>query len=194
MVIILLSLLLMALFSALMAAFFIEMKLREEMGMNSINTNNHVLIIGWNMKGSDIIRRLQTKDQFKGTEVVILADMDSKPVDSDAVFFVRYSGLLDGNHLDKAAIKSARKIIILADYAVKFGADMFTIAHCLLARKHNPDAQIIVEMLNLLTREYFEASGATDIISVGELGGLMITESCLDGSNEMQTILNKIGR
>ena len=44
------SLGMIALFSALMAALFIETKLREEMGMNPIKVKNHILIVGWNIK------------------------------------------------------------------------------------------------------------------------------------------------
>jgi voltage-gated potassium channel len=185
---IIMSLGLIALFSALMAALFIETKLREEMGMNPINTKNHILIIGWNMKGHNIIERLHNDPSFKNIEIVILANIESKPVDDDAVFFVRYKNLLDTKMLRKASAENAQKIIILANYDLKFGADTFTTTHCMLARKLNPTAQLVVEMLNINAREYFEIAGANSIIGVGELGGLMITEACLGNSDLLETL------
>ncbi|HEY7773592.1 MAG TPA: NAD-binding protein [Marinagarivorans sp.] len=189
---ILMSLGLIALFSALMAALFIETKLREEMGMNPIKTKNHILIVGWNMKGRKIIERLHSDPHHKGTEVVIIANLESKPVDDDAVFFVRYKSLLDSHMLHKASAEHAQKIIILADYEQKFGADAFTTTHCMLARRINPKAQIVVEMLNIHAREYFEIAGADDIIGVGELGGLMITEACFGENSEILATLDKL--
>lgn len=185
---ILMSLGLIALFSALMAALFIETKLREEMGMNPLKIKNHVLIIGWNMKGRKIIERLHSDAAHKGTEVVILADLENKPVDDDAVFFVRYKNLLDTQALKKAVAERAQKIIILANYEQKIGTDAFTTTHCMLARKCNPTAQVVVEMLNINAREYFEIAGADDIIGVGELGGLMITEACIGNSEVLDTL------
>ena len=185
---IIMSLGLIALFSALMAALFIETKLREEMGMNPINTKNHILIIGWNMKGNNIITRLHNDLAFKNVEIVILANLDNKPVDDDAVFFVRYKNLLDTKALRKASAEHAQKIIILANYDLKFGADAFTTTHCMLARKLNATAQLVVEMLNINAREYFEIAGANSIIGVGELGGLMITEACLGNTDVLATL------
>lgn len=189
---ILMSLGLIALFSALMAALFIETKLREEMGMNPIKTKNHILIVGWNMKGRKIIERLHNDPHHKGTEVVIIADLENKPVEDDAVFFVRYKNLLDTHILQKASAENAQKIIVLADYAQKFGADAFTATHCMLVRNVNPTAQIVVEMLNIHAREYFEIAGANDIIGVGELGGLMITEACFGDNSEILATLDKL--
>lgn len=182
------SLGMIALFSALMAALFIETKLREEMGMNPIKVKNHILIVGWNIKGRKIIERLHNDPGHKNTEIAILADIESKPVDDDAVFFVRYKNLLETRALTKACAEAASKIIVLANYDYKFGADAFTTTHCMLARKMNPNAQIIVEMLNINAREYFEIAGANDVIGVGELGGLMITEACLGNTDVLQTL------
>lgn len=190
-VIIAMSLSLIALFSALMAALFIETKLREEMGMNSIRTKNHILIIGWNMKGPQIIERLHEDPKYKDVEIVILSDLSSKPVNDDAVFFVRYQNLLDADDLRKASAGKAQKIILLANYELKAGADMHTASYCMLVRKLNPDAQIVVEMLNIKSRDYYEAAGANSIIGVGELGGLMITEACL-GNSDILTTLDRI--
>ena len=191
-IMILMSLGLIALFSALMAALFIETKLREEMGMNPIKTKNHILIIGWNMKGRKIIERLHSDPLHKGTEVVIIANLDNKPIEDDAVFFVRYKNLLDTQMLLRASADTAQKIIILADYEQKLGADAYTTTHCMLARKVNPAAQLVVEMLNIHAREYFEIAGADDIIGVGELGGLMITEACLGNNSDVLATLNKL--
>ncbi len=189
-VVIALSLSLIALFSALMAALFIETKLREEMGMNSIRTRNHILIIGWNMKGTQIINRLHNNPAYKDIEIVILSDLSNKPVNDDAVFFVRYQNLLDTEDLKKASAEHAQKIILLANYDLKTGADMHTSAYCMLARKLNPDAQIVVEMLNIRARDYYEAAGANSIIGIGELGGLMITEACLGNGKILTTLEN----
>lgn len=187
-IVITLSLSLIALFSALMAALFIETKLREEMGMNSIRTRNHILIIGWNMKGTQIINRLHNDPAYKDVEIVILSDLSNKPVNDDAVFFVRYQNLLDTDDLKKASAEYAQKIILLANYDLKTGADMHTSAYCMLARKINPDAQIVVEMLNIKARDYYEAAGANSIIGIGELGGLMITEACLGNGDILKTL------
>ncbi|MBQ49382.1 MAG: hypothetical protein CMP10_18535 [Zetaproteobacteria bacterium] len=190
-VVILTSVVFVALFSAMVAALFIESKLREEMGMKQTNFTDHIVIIGWNLKGPRIIELLHKKEEFQKKHMVVCADIEKNPLDHPYIAFSRYRGTVHEADLLKASADKAEIIIFLADYSIKQGSDAMTCVNCLVTRKVNPNAKIIVEMLNPQARDYLELAGSDLIIGVGEVGGLMITEACF-GNEKIKSTLEEL--
>jgi hypothetical protein len=84
-------------------------------------------------------------------------------------------------------------IIILANYAERSHADALSAVNCLMARKVNPHAQIIAELLDPNQRVYLESAGANAVISIGDVGGFLLAEAAL-GSQETQKLLQHVTR
>lgn len=166
-----------AAYSAIAAASFIESKVKEEMGMKSVNIKNHVAIVGWNYKGPKILEMIHLEQ--KNQKIVIIADLDRKPVDSAFVHFVKSNNPVNVASLKDGSVDKASSIIILANYDIKVGADAVNAVNAMLCRKVNPSAQIIAELLAPSSREYLEVAGCNYIIGIGEIGGALLAATYL---------------
>ncbi|TXH36911.1 MAG: hypothetical protein E6Q92_10875 [Burkholderiaceae bacterium] len=185
------SKLLTALLCALAAAMLIEYKVKEDMGLRMHRFQHHVVLIGWNLKGSQIIQTLRADETLHKREVVVVADLDSKPDPDPLVFFNRSPYPLRGEAIERAALSEADTIVVLANYAEKHHADALSAVNCMTARHHNPKARIIAELLDPSQRKYLEMAGADDIVGIGEVGGFLIAEATI-GRQQARDLLTYV--
>ncbi len=185
------SKLLTALLCAVAAAILIDHKLKMEMGLKMHKLENHIIIMGWNLKGVQIISTLRNDKKLHKTPMLVMADIEQKPVDDGLVYFTRASNPIRGDSLQRACLDQAQVIIVLANYAERQHADALTAVNCLMARKANPKAQIIAELLDPNQRVYLEAAGANAVVSIGDVGGFLLAEAAL-GSQEAQQLLHHV--
>jgi voltage-gated potassium channel len=186
--VLLLSKLLTAVLIALTAALLIEGKVKEEMGLVMHKLEKHIVIVGWNLKGNQIVAALERELDIQKTPVVIMADSDQKPTDNPLVRFTKAGCPIRGIALERAALSKAATIILLANYAEREHADALTAVSCLMARSVNPAARIIAELLDPSQRVYLESAGANSIVGIGEVGGLLLAESAV-GKQEAKQLL-----
>lgn len=175
------SKLLTALLCALAAAVLIERKVREDMGLKMFDFNDHVVLIGWNLKGPHILAALRQDPVMGHKHVVIMSDGEARPSDDPLAHWSRSSLPIRGECLERANLAKASSIVVLANYAEKHNADALSAINCLMARQLNPSAPITVELLDPSQRPYLEAAGATDIVAVGEVGGFLLAEAAVGG-------------
>lgn len=175
------SKLLTALLCALAAAVLIERKVREDLGLKMFEYSDHIVIIGWNLKGPHILRALQQDAQFGHRHVVIMSDGENRPSDAPMVHWTKTPLPIRGEALERAGLARAARIIVLADYAEKAHADALSAVSCLMARHAHPAAPITVELLDPAQRPVLEAAGATDIVGIGEVGGYLLAEAAVGG-------------
>lgn len=183
-----LSKLLTALLCALAAAVLIERKVKEDMGLKMHKLSQHVVIVGWNLKGPQIIRTLRHDPTFRHAPILIMADLDHKPVDDPLVFFTRASYPIRGEAVDRACLNEAATVVVLANYNEKQNADALTAINCMVARQANRDARVIAELLDPSQRVYLEAAGADMVIGIGEVGGFLLAEATI-GNEEARQLL-----
>lgn len=187
------SKLLTALLCAVAAAVLIDQKLKMEMGLKVHKLTNHIVLVGWNLKGGQIISTLRQEAGFHKTPMVVMADLESKPVDDALVYFTRSPYPIRGEAIERAALSQAQVIIVLANYAERQHADALTAVNCLMARKLNPEAQIIAELLDPGQRVYLESAGVNCVVSIGDVGGFLLAEAVL-GSQQAQQLLSYVSR
>lgn len=183
-----LSKLLTALLCALAAAVLIERKVKEDMGLKMHKLSQHIVIIGWNLKGPQIVRNLRSEARFAHAPILVMADLDHKPIDDPLMLFTRASYPIRGESLDRACLSEAATIVVLANYAEKQNADALTAVNCMVARKGNRDARIIAELLDPGQRVYIEAAGADLVVGVGEVGGFLLAEAAI-GNDQARQLL-----
>jgi voltage-gated potassium channel len=184
-----LSKLLTALLCALAAAVLIERKVKEEMGLKMHSFTDHIVIIGWNLKGSGIVSALRREASLESTPIVVMADLEQKPVNDHFVHFTRSSYPVRGDALERASLATAATIVVLANYAEKQNADALTAVNCMLARKTNPSARIVAELLDPGQHVYLEAAGADLVVGIGEVGGFLLAEATI-GNTQAQQLLD----
>ncbi|WMW82141.1 potassium channel family protein [Undibacterium cyanobacteriorum] len=188
-----LSKLLTALLCAVAAAVLIDHKLKVEMGLKMHKLNNHIVIIGWNLKGSQIVSSFRKNPSLQKEEIVVMADIEQKPVDDPLLYFTRSPYPIRGDAIERACLAQARVIVILANYGERQYADALTAVNCMMARKENPEAKVVAELLDPGQRLYLETSGANSVVSIGDVGGFLLAEA-VAGSQEAQFLLNAVAR
>lgn len=185
------SKLLTALLCAVAAAILIDHKLKMEMGLKMHKLENHIIIMGWNLKGAQIIATLRNDKNLHKTPILVMADIEQKPVDDGLVYFTRASNPIRGDSIQRACLDKAQVVIVLANYAERMHADALTTVNCLMARKANTTAKIIAELLDPNQRVYLESAGANSVVSIGDVGGFLLAEAAL-GSQEAQQLLHHV--
>ncbi|HET8870898.1 MAG TPA: ion channel [Aquabacterium sp.] len=185
---VILSKLLTALLCALAAAVLIERKVKEEMGLKMHKLDHHIVLIGWNLKGKQIISTLRADAMLANTPILIMADLEHKPVDDPMVLFTRSSYPVRGECIERACLGKADTVVVLANYNEKHHADALTAVNCMLTRQVNPQARIIAELLDPAQRLYLEAAGANEVVGIGEVGGFLLAEATI-GNDEARKLL-----
>lgn len=185
---VILSKLLTALLCALAAAVLIERKVKEEMGLKMHKLSQHIVLIGWNLKGQQIIRTLRSNPVLADTPIVVVADLEHKPVDDPLVLFTRAPYPIRGDAIERCCLAQAATVVVLANYNEKHHADALTAVNCMLARQLNPQARIIAELLDPGQRLYLETAGANEVVGIGEVGGFLLAEATM-GSDEARKLL-----
>lgn len=185
---VILSKLLTALLCALAAAVLIERKVKEEMGLKMHKLSNHIVLIGWNLKGKQIISTLRADPSMADMPIVIMADMEHKPIDDPLVMFTRSPYPARGESIERSCLHAAATVVVLANYNEKHHADALTAVNCMLARNVNPSGRIIAELLDPAQRLYLEAAGANEVVGIGEVGGFLLAEATI-GNAEAKKLL-----
>ena len=121
MIVILLSLVLLAIFTAFIASSFIDVKLKERRGLSDIKEKKHILICGWNNSSKRILEFLNKMNPKNIPTVVLVNEL---PESELSAIQNNYSNLnlkfirgdfTNRNILNKANVKEANHIILLYD-------------------------------------------------------------------------------
>ncbi len=185
------SKLLTALLCALAAAVLIERKVKEEMGLKMHKLSQHLVILGWNLKGPAILKSLRNEPQYESAPVVVVADLDQKPLEDPLLMFTRSAYPVRGEAIERCCLSSAATVVVLANYAEKTNADALTAVNVMLARRLNPQARIIAELLDPGQRAFLEAAGADLVVGIGEVGGYLLAEAAM-GHEVVRQLLNAV--
>ena len=80
---------LVAFTTATIASRFVATVIKRGAGMGKFKGSEHLLICGWSPKGAEIIRELRAKEVEDPRPIVILADIETDPMDEKGITFVR---------------------------------------------------------------------------------------------------------
>ena len=181
--------------TATIAGIFIERKIMENKGMVPTDVNDHFLICGWNYRGPEIVAELRADDKSRETAIVILAELEQKPLDDPLVHFIQ--GTINTQSLENANARAAKTAMMLADENLEVQyRDAKTILDTLTVKSHFPHLYVCVELMETKNVEYGQLAKADEIIVVGELGTNLMAQAALDhGITHMITELvsNRFG-
>lgn len=147
--------------------------------MCASTVDNHIIICEWNHRTRAIINELRADTQTENVPLVLIADIDEKPIDDANLFFVR--GAVNEETLEKANLKKARTVIVLGDDSVETTArDAKVVLTTLTIESMNPDVYSVVELVDKANKRHCLRANADEIIVGSELSSHLIASAASD--------------
>lgn len=165
--------------TASIASLLVERRFLANRGMKAVNVEGHLIICGWNFRGTRIVEAFRNDPKAKDMPIVVIADLSEKPMDDDDFHFIR--GDIDTENLEKAGIAKARVVIVLSDDKLDaYSRDAKTILTTLTIESVNPDVYTCVELMDEKNLGHCQRARADEIIVVGELSTNLLVQAALD--------------
>jgi voltage-gated potassium channel len=169
------STVLLWLFSAIVVTIVLDVVLKEGQGMGRTDRKNHILICGWNETAEEILDQLHQAEPDK--PVVVLAELDMKPVNFTWVDFVK-GDPSNGKDLRRANIMEANVAIIFPMRGDE-AADALSLLTALAIESLNRDVYTCVEVLEPKNRQHFVRANVDEMFVKGELSAHLLARSTL---------------
>ena len=170
---------LLGILSASLASMLISMRIRENKGMVTSKVDNHIIICEWNHRAKAVLKELRSDSQTENQPIVLIADIEEKPVDDPLLVFVR--GIVNEESLKKANLAEANTIIILGDDRVETTArDAKVVLTTLTVESINPEVYSVVELVDKANEPHCKRANADEIIVGSELNSNLIASAASD--------------
>ena len=179
---------LVSLFTATIASIFVERKIKEGEGLESLKVKDQIVICGWNQNGEKVIEGILIHDKNSSYPVVLVNELDKEEVDSiQYKFRERDLHFIKGNFvkedvLARANIFKAKAAIMLADISGGHSiekADERTIFGAMAIRSLAPNVRICAELINQENREYLLRANVDEIAISGESHGSLLASASM---------------
>jgi len=170
---------LLGMLSASLATLLIRKRMKEDRGMRASTVENHIIICEWNHRTRAVIKELRADSQTSNVPLVLIADIDEKPIDDNNLFFVR--GTVNEETLEKANLQKARTVVVLGDDSVETTArDAKVVLSTLTIESMNPDVYTVVELVDKANERHCLRANADEIIVGSELSSHLIASAASD--------------
>ncbi|MFW2366600.1 MAG: potassium channel family protein [Desulforhopalus sp.] len=170
---------LLGILSASLATMLISLRIRENRGMVISKAENHIIICEWNHRAKAVLKELRSDSQTMDLPMVLIADIDRKPVSDSNLMFVR--GVVNEETLKMANLEQASTIIILGDDEVEETArDAKVILTTLTVETLNPKVYSVVELVDKANELHCQRANANEIIIGSELNSHLLASAACD--------------
>ena len=169
----------LGLFTGSIASILVEKKIKRNRGMHSYEFENHIIICEWNHRTRDIIRELRMDPRSKAAVIILIAEIESKPIDDENLYFIH--GSVNEDNLKRANIQNAKTVLILGDDRLDTNArDAKAVLTTLTVETINPAVYTIVELVDENNVQHCERANADEIIVGTEFSSKLISRATLD--------------
>ena len=170
---------LLGMLSASLATLLIRKRMKEDRGMRASTVANHIIICEWNHRARAIIKELRADTQTSNIPLILIAEIEEKPIDDNNLFFVR--GSVNEETLKKANLQKARTVVILGDDTVEITSrDAKVVLSTLTIESMNPDVYTVVELVDKTNEQHCLRANADEIIVGSELSSHLIASAASD--------------
>jgi len=170
---------LLGLLSASLASMLISLRIKENRGMVTSTASNHIIICEWNQRTKAVLKELRSDPQTVDQAVVLIADIEEKPVNDANLGFVR--GVVNEETLEMANLEKASTIIILGDDRLEATArDAKVVLTTLTVESMNPKVYSVVELADQANKLHCQRANANEIIIGSELNSNLIASAASD--------------
>ncbi|MBW2525875.1 MAG: ion transporter [Deltaproteobacteria bacterium] len=165
--------------AATVAAALIEFRDRGKRGMRRYSVRDHLLVCGWNEKALTAIRNFRLDPRHEATDVVVVADIDTSPIEEAGIRFVRGS---PGRMaiLRRANAEKAGAAIVMASDPYDPRSDHESALTVTSLRRLNGDMRIAVELVDGGNQEHVIYAGCNSVIDKGTTIANLLVRSVQD--------------
>ncbi len=174
---------LMSLLTATIASVFVERKIKEEKGLDTVKVKDHIIICGWNQHTGEVLQGLANSGSLENISVVLINELSIDEMDAIKTKYKKYElKFLRGDYVHedvllRANIKKARFALIMADLSGSHSRDRIderTALAALTIKSVAPQIKIIAELLDEANKPHLRRTNVDEIIVRGEhLGSLL---------------------
>jgi voltage-gated potassium channel len=194
---------LMSLFTATIASLFVEKKMKEGKGLETIKEKDHIVICGWNQNTEAVLQGLTTYGVVQSTAIVLINELTVDEVDALKLRYTKYDiKCLRGNYVHedvllRANISKAKFALIMADTSGTHANDRLderTTLAALAIKSLAPSVKTIAELLDSENKPHLQRANVDEIIVRGEhIGSLMASAINSPGIPRMFSSLLSLG-
>jgi voltage-gated potassium channel len=149
--------------AATTATVFVDFKDRGRRGLRRYVMRDHMLVLGWNDKARTAIQNFLADPRHEATDVVVVAELETAPVDDPRVRFVRgMPGKADP--LERSSASKAGAAIVLARDPSDPRSDHETALIVTALRRINERVRIGVELVDSENAEHLTHAGSDAVI------------------------------
>ncbi len=147
--------------------------------MTSYKYHNHIIVCEWNSRSQRVLSELRLDPETTQTPIVLIAELDQKPVDDDELFFV--NGAVNDDTLTRANLIDAQTVIILGDDRLEPNArDAKVVLATLTVESMNSNVYTIVELVSDANARHCQRAHANEIIVGNDLSSGLVARAALD--------------
>ena len=169
----------LGMFTATIAGVFVEKRMMKDRGMDSYDGKGHIILCGWNGRMKEILADLRADARSADKDIVLVADIDAKPVVDEQLHFVR--GDVTEEYLTRAGIGAAATVVIVGDRSLDYSArDAKAVLSTLTVKGLNPGVYCIVELATEANFRHCERARADEIVVGAELCSRVMSTATLD--------------
>jgi voltage-gated potassium channel len=175
----------MSLFTATIASIFVEKKIKEGRGLETVKVKDHGVICGWNQHTEEVLAGLTTYGSFGDTPIVLINELSVDEMESLRMKYHKYNlKFLRGDYvredvLMRANVAKARFAVIMADISgghSRERIDERTTLTALTIKYIAPNVKTVAELLDGENRQHLKRANVDEIIVRGEhVGSLLAT-------------------
>ncbi len=177
---------LLSLLTATIASVFVEQKIKEGKGLETITDKDHIVMCGWNDNTEEVLAGLTTYGSVPDVLIVLISELSVDETDALKLKYDKYNvKFLRGNYiyedvLLRANIQKAQIALIMVDLSgthPRERADERTILAALAIKSIAPHIKTIAELLDSESRQHLKRAGVDEIIVRGEQIGSLLASA-----------------
>ncbi|MGO9137554.1 MAG: ion channel [Syntrophales bacterium] len=177
---------LMSLFTATIASIFVERKMKEGKGLETVKEKNHIVICGWNQHTEEVLQVLTTYGSMEDTPIILINELSVDDIDSLKLKYDKYNlKFLRGNYvhedvLSRANITKAAFALIMADTSGSHPherTDERTTLAALAIKSIAPNVKTIAELLDGENKQHLKRANVDEVVVRGEHVGSLLASA-----------------
>lgn len=169
----------LGMFTATIASVFVERKLKENRGMTAYDFEGHLLLCEWNYRSRDVLAQLRTDPRMAESPIVLIADLEEKPVDDENLFFIQ--GDVTEENLRRANLEKAKTAVVMGDDSLDANArDAQVVLAALAIESINPNVYTITELVNERNVRHCKRAHVDEVIVSSEFNSRLIARAAVD--------------
>ncbi|HUH67176.1 MAG TPA: ion channel [Syntrophales bacterium] len=177
---------LMSVFTAAIASVFVEKKIKEGKGLETVKEKDHIVICGWNHHTEEVLQALTAYGHLEETPIVLINELSIDDVDALKLKYDKYNlRFLRGNYvhedvLSRANIARAAFALIMADTSGSHPADRIderTTLAALTIKSIAPSVKTVAELLDGENKQHLRRANVDEIIIRGEHVGSLLASA-----------------